>query len=250
MLAEPDVARVQAPPRGGLPARPQLEPPGVGGELVGEHERAGAGHRLEGAQVIVDVVEGRRVHQQVGRRLEPQAQLVGQQLLGDETAVAAEHGAAVRREEDDVLVETGGRAHGPRDRAPQGVPVVRGPGGTDARLHLQARVVVVLELRAEGQAQAVRHQRDLVLHEGADEVERTVVRDELHHRAVGHLVAGDPGAEAPDHVLPPAHGETVLKSGDGCGRSRLGDLSSSRRRRSASSAPGGWRRRGRCPGGG
>src|SRR5439155_21210973 len=103
------------------------------------------------------------------------------------------------------------RANGPRGGAPHGVLRARGPENPAARLDLEAAEVVVLELGSHGDPEAVRDEREFVLHEGAEEVEIPVGRIEPDARNALGPIAVETVAEAPDDCLPRGQPVSVLE---------------------------------------
>src|SRR5437762_9220288 len=76
------------------------------------------------------------------------------------------------------------RSERARDGRPQGPGWTESPVHPAAGLDLEAGVVVVLELGAEGHVQPVWHERDLVLHEP----DRKSTRLNSSHRCISYAV--------------------------------------------------------------
>ena len=143
--------------------------------------RGGVGHdeRVSdraGAKVVVAVAEQGEVEEEGPRGAQAVPGLVGDQLLGAEVVLAEDgddDGDGARRDERRqraVHVEDRRGAHRARAGEPDHVGLGRPPGEAQARLVLEAAVIVVLELRADGEAQPLARERDLVLDERGVEV--------------------------------------------------------------------------------
>src|SRR5204862_8274222 len=94
------------------------------------------------------------------------------------------------------------RSERARDGRPQGPGWTESPVHPAAGLDLEAGVVVVLELGAEGHVPPVGHERDLGLHEPGEPLSGPLRRHELADYTVHDPSADAWGAAAPDHVVP------------------------------------------------
>ncbi len=207
--AKPGVGPLQAPPGGRVPVERQFRALRASRQRIrglgsGGHVRHRAGEdrllpqRHPRAQVAVVVVKGRRVERQAGRQLGAVAQFESGQLLGAQVHVRhdlLEHGQRARVEgrircesaEADraVALGQGRRARSPRDGGPPGVGGGGRPQQPQVGLHFPAGVAVVLEFRAGDESPAFRHEFDLVVHEGTQELEGVRARSDAHNGAAG-----------------------------------------------------------------
>ena len=91
------------------------------------------------------------------------------------------------------------------------MPVGQMPECADVRLHLEAGIAVVLQLGAEDEGEALRHQDDLVLHEPGEQVGAAAGRVEAEKERPADVVA-DPAVPCPDqHVVPPPERNVILQ---------------------------------------
>src|SRR5256886_14016347 len=94
------------------------------------------------------------------------------------------------------------RSERARDGGPQGPGWTESPVPPGAGLDLEAGVVVVLELGAEGHVQPVGHERDLVLHEPGEPLSCNMRRQELDDCTVDDAIVDEAVAERPTQVVP------------------------------------------------
>src|SRR5437879_8513428 len=111
---------------------------------------------------------------------------------------------------EELPVDSRRRAQRARDGCPKGSGRGQPPVYPAAGLDLEADIVVVLDLGAEGHVQPVGNERDLVLDKSAEPLSRYSRRQEGQHGAVGDAVVDQAVAEAPHDVLPGAQPRSVL----------------------------------------
>ena len=182
-----------------------------------DHAACGVERRraeLQRGESFVAVVEQRQVERQHVQRLPAIAELVREQVFGLEVLVAKQDRARVAarwsRFDQDVSFEPRRHAHCARYRAPSvvaGRDIPREPRG---RLHFEAAEVVVLQLRADRQAQAVR-ESELILHEPADQMIARILRLDREHSLAAIAVVGVAIRQAPDDLVTPREQVAMLQ---------------------------------------
>ena len=85
------------------------------------------------------------------------------------------------------------------------------PDHADAGLPFPARVIVVLDLDATGQAQLLRDQFHLILCEGAKQIRRQLIRANDAKLGIGKMILITTIPHAPDYFLSISQCEIMLK---------------------------------------
>src|SRR6185503_12737985 len=175
-------------------------------KAVGQYEGRAT---FQAPESVVDVVEGRNRSRQIAGRLNLVTELEGAKDFGLEARPARQEEGWGRRNEQ-LAIDARRRSHGPGSSRPDGLGGDRLPGQADARLSLEAGVVVVLELRTDRQSNPIVH-GEFVLEEEREQLTRQVGRKEGEPRAVLHVVMRQAAAQPPDDVMASTGGEAVTE---------------------------------------
>ncbi len=113
----------------------------------------------------------------------------------------------------DVILDSRRGSHGPGDSGPDLVLLAGGPGKTPTRLVRESRELVAKELQPQNEVKPVFHDRDVVLNESTQEVERSFrirkgQRVRIERRAVHER---ETIVRSPHEVVPRERIETVLE---------------------------------------
>ena len=111
----------------------------------------------------------------------------------------------------ELPVDSRRRAQRPRNRRPDRPGRAEPPVHPAAGLDLEADIVVVLDLGAEGHGQPAGDERDLVLDEPGEPLSRDARRQEGQHGAVGDTIVDQAVAESPHDVVTCAQAGSVLQ---------------------------------------
>src|SRR3989442_4924405 len=88
------------------------------------------------------------------------------------------------------------------------------PKQADVGLNFEPTVIVMLELRAQRQAQPVRDEVDLILYECVVEVVAAAARIKGEGKAAGGSIGGNAGPDSPQDILPGADGGVTVQVED------------------------------------
>src|SRR2546428_13550644 len=84
------------------------------------------------------------------------------------------------------------------------------PKQADVGLNFEPTVIVMLELRAQRQAQPVRDEVDLILYECVVEVVAAAARIKGEGKAAGGSIGGNAGPDFPQEIVPVAGGDVMF----------------------------------------
>src|SRR5581483_6540221 len=210
------VAELQPPPCHGRIEDEALEPGGMPVDEIlveqGNDGLAGGGieercAELERGEPGVAIAKCRQVERELRDGTPAVAEIDGEHFLRVEVAIAEEHDDRVAGRvsgiDVDIPLETCRHPYRARDGAPHSLVGREIPRCAYARLHLEAAEVIVLELRAEGDAYRVR-QGDLILDETAREIVAGVGGAQGEEALAVIVVILASEGEAPGERLQPA----------------------------------------------
>src|SRR5690348_10340995 len=160
---------------------------------------------LASDRIAITIVVGGDVEAQRIAQLSPVARLEGENtlIIQRRVAVRADNRGARRRRDNEPRsnLRAGGRTHWPGYCGPNRVARRGSPQNAGIRLQVEAVVRVVLEAGAEREAQAIRHQRYLILQKRAEATYSGTLRSKRESHTSGNPVPFKAIANAPDKVL-------------------------------------------------
>ncbi len=159
------------------------------------------------------VVERRHRQGEAVLELGSPSQFVGHQVLGAEIGGALQQGQGGGQADREIGIRPRWRAHRLGDGGPDRLASHGRPRQAAARLVLDAGIAVMLDLGSHGQLQAIGNHGDLILQEGAGELEHHMGRREAEEREIGFMVVHEAVARPPGDLLPAAEAEAVLEIG-------------------------------------